>query len=57
MSPKDLNAVSAKSCRVIESLVPRLQWIQSYVTDHKLFCVYIAPNPEMIRGNRDGRDR
>jgi hypothetical protein len=49
MSPKDLNAVSAKSCRVIESLGPRIQWIQSYVTDHKLFCVYIAPNPEMIR--------
>ena len=49
MSPKELNAVSAKSCRVLDSLGPKIQWIQSYVTDDKLYCIYIAPNPELIR--------
>jgi hypothetical protein len=49
MSPKELNAVSAKSCRVLQSLGPEIQWMQSYVTDDKLFCTYIAPNAEMIR--------
>lgn len=49
MSPKELNAISAKSCRVLENLGPQIQWQQSYVTDEKLFCVYIAPNPELIR--------
>ncbi len=49
MSPKELNAVSAKSCRVLQSLGPLVQWIQSYVTDEKLFCVYLAPGPELIR--------
>jgi hypothetical protein len=49
MSPKELNAISAKSCRVLENLGPQIQWQQSYVTDEKMFCVYIAPNPELIR--------
>lgn len=49
MSPKELNAVSAKSCRVLQSLGPEIQWMQSYVTDDKLFCTYIAPHAEMIR--------
>ncbi|HMP81159.1 MAG TPA: DUF4242 domain-containing protein [Verrucomicrobiota bacterium] len=49
MSPTELNAVSAKSCRVLQSLGPQIQWQQSYVTDDKLFCVYIAPGAELIR--------
>lgn len=49
LSPKELNALAAKSCRVLENLGPQIQWQQSYVTDEKLFCVYIAPNPELIR--------
>jgi len=49
MGPKELNAVAVKSCNVLMSLGPRIQWVQSYVTDEKIFCVYIAPNPELIR--------
>ncbi len=43
--------LAAKSCHVLESLGPRIQWLQSYVTDDKLFCVYIAPDPELIRAH------
>ena len=40
---------SAKSCSVLNSLGRQIQWVQSYVTDDKLYCVYIAPNAEMVR--------
>jgi len=49
MSPKELHDGSEKSCRVLKDLGPQIQWIQSHVTDNKLFCVYIAPSPELIR--------
>lgn len=49
MSPTELRDASAKSCRVLKELGPQIQWIQSYVTPDKLFCVYISPGPEMIR--------
>jgi uncharacterized protein DUF4242 len=49
MSPEQLQAVSKKSCSVLRNLGPQIQWIESYVTDNKLYCVYIAPNEEMIR--------
>lgn len=49
MSPAELRDASGKSCRVLNELGPQIQWIQSYVTDNKLFCVYIAPNPELVR--------
>jgi hypothetical protein len=49
LSPQELKAASAKSCDVLRNLGPQIQWLQSYVTDEKLFCIYIAPNPEMIR--------
>lgn len=49
LSPKELRDASGKSCRVLNELGPTIQWVQSYVTDDKLFCVYIAPNPELIR--------
>jgi Protein of unknown function (DUF4242) len=42
-------AISQKSCSVVESLGPRIQWLHSYVTPDKIYCVYIAPNEEMIR--------
>jgi cell division inhibitor SulA len=44
-----LKAVSQTSCGVLRNLGPQIQWLQSYVTDDKIFCVYIAPNEEMIR--------
>jgi hypothetical protein len=49
MSPEQLQAVSQKSCSVLRNLRPEIQWIESYVTDNKLYCVYIAPNEETIR--------
>ena len=49
MSPQELQAVSQKSCSVLQNLGPQIQWLQSYVTSDKIYCVYIAPNEDMIR--------
>lgn len=49
MSAQQLQAVSETSCGVLRSLGPQIQWLQSYVTDDKIFCVYIAPNEEVVR--------
>lgn len=49
MSTDDLKALSLRSCNALNELGPRIQWIQSYVTDNKIYCVYIAPNEELIR--------
>jgi hypothetical protein len=46
--PQDLQAISQKSCSVLNELGPKIQWVQSYVTDNKIYCVYIAPNKEMV---------
>jgi len=48
-SPEQLQAISQKSCGVLSNLGPSIQWLQSYVTDNKIYCVYIAPNEEMVR--------
>ena len=49
LTPPELKAVSQTSCGVLKALGPEIQWVQSYVTDDKIYCVYIAPNPEVIR--------
>ncbi|HEY0319733.1 MAG TPA: DUF4242 domain-containing protein [Pyrinomonadaceae bacterium] len=49
LSAEELQGASQKSCSVLKNLGPQIQWVQSYVTDDKLYCVYIAPNEEMIR--------
>ena len=49
LSPQDLHAISQKSCGVLQGLGPQIQWVQSYVTDDKITCIYIAPNEEMVR--------
>ena len=49
LSPEQLKAVSQTSCGVLREMGPQIQWLQSYVTDDKIYCVYIAPNEEMIR--------
>ena len=49
LSPEELRGISQKSCDVLESLGPQIQWVQSYVTDDKVYCVYIAPNEEVVR--------
>jgi hypothetical protein len=49
LSAEELQAVSQKSCGVLKQMGPQIQWVESYVTDDKIYCVYIAPNEEMIR--------
>ena len=49
LSPDDLQGVAQKSCGVLRDLGPEIQWVESYVTDDKITCVYIAPNEEMVR--------
>ena len=46
--PQDLQAISRKSCGVLKGIGPQIQWVQSYVTDDKIYCVYIAPTKEMV---------
>jgi cell division inhibitor SulA len=49
LSAEELQAISQKSCSVLRELGPSIQWVQSYVTGDKVYCVYIAPNEELIR--------
>ena len=49
LTEAELTAVSAKSVEVLATMAPRAQWLQSYVTDDKLFCVYVADDPEAVR--------
>lgn len=49
LSGDELKAISQKSCGVLQNLGPQIQWVQSFVTGDKIYCVYIAPNAEMVR--------
>ncbi len=49
LSAPELQGISQKSCDVLIEMGPQIQWIHSYVTDDKVYCVYIAPNEEMVR--------
>jgi len=49
LSAADLKAISNTSCRVLEQMGPHIQWVHSYVAENKIYCVYIAPNEEMVR--------
>jgi Protein of unknown function (DUF4242) len=51
LKAEELKAISQKSCDVLQKLGPQIQWVQSYVTDDKVYCVYIAPNEELIRAH------
>ena len=53
LSTQELQAISQKSCGVLQNLGPQIQWVQSYVTDDKVYCVYIAPNKEMVQEHAD----
>lgn len=48
-SAEQLRAISQTSCNVLNKMGPQIQWVNSYVTDNKIYCVYIAPNEEMVR--------
>ena len=49
LTAADLHGISLKSCSVLKQLGPEIQWIESYVTDDKVYCIYRAPNEAMIR--------
>ncbi len=49
LSAEELQGVSQTSCNVLNQLGTQIQWLQSYVTNDKIYCVYIAPNEEMVR--------
>lgn len=49
LTPEQLHAISQKSCGVLKSMGPQIQWLQSYVTDDKIYCIYIAPDEETVR--------
>jgi hypothetical protein len=49
LSSGELQAISQKSCEVLKQMGPQIQWVHSYVTDDKIYCVYIAPNEAMLR--------
>jgi len=49
LSAQDLRAISQRSCSVLNEMGPQIQWVQSYVTGDKIYCVYLAPNEAMVR--------
>jgi len=49
LSPQELHGISQKSCNAIRGIGPKIQWLHSYVTDDRIYCVYIAPDEETIR--------
>ena len=49
LTPADLKGISQKSCSVLKGLGPQIQWIHSYVTDDKIYCVYLAPDEAAVR--------
>lgn len=49
LSGDQLQQISQKSCGVLRGMGPQIQWVQSYVTDDKVYCVYIAPDEKSVR--------
>lgn len=49
LTAEQLNGISQKSCSVLKALGPQIQWVESYVTDDKIYCVYIAPDEALVR--------
>ncbi|WP_293007022.1 DUF4242 domain-containing protein [Nitrosomonas sp.] len=53
LTPQDLQAISQKSCGVLSNMGPRVQWLESYVTDDKVYCIYIAPDEAAVRAHAE----
>ncbi|MGD0508479.1 MAG: DUF4242 domain-containing protein [Terriglobales bacterium] len=49
LSSEQLQAISQKSCGILREMGPEIQWVQSYVTDDKIHCVYVAPDEDAVR--------
>jgi hypothetical protein len=48
---QELQAISQKSCSVLQSMGPQIQWVESYVTDDRIYCVYVAPDEAAVRAH------
>ena len=49
LSPQELKAIAKKSCDVLNNMGPQIQWLESFVTGDKVYCVYVAPNENIVR--------
>ncbi len=49
LNANEIQGIAQKSCGVLRNLGPQIQWVESYVTDNKIYCIYISPNEQMIR--------
>ena len=49
LSGEQLQAISQKSCAVLNGMGPKIQWVESFVTDNKIYCVYVAPDEATVR--------
>lgn len=49
LSSEQLHAISQKSCGILREMGPQIQWVESFVTDHKIYCVYVAPDEHAVR--------
>lgn len=53
LTSADLHGISQKSCAVLHEMGPQIQWLESYVTNNKVYCIYIAPDEESVRKHAD----
>lgn len=53
LTAQDLQGISQKSCGVLNDMGPKIQWVESYVTDDKIYCVYIAPDEATVRAHAE----
>lgn len=56
LSKLELQGISQKSCSILNEMGPTIQWLESYVTDEKVYCVYLAPNVEAVREHAEKGD-
>ncbi|MFZ2169619.1 MAG: DUF4242 domain-containing protein [Methylococcaceae bacterium] len=53
LTTADLHGISQKSCSILSDMGPKIQWVESYVTDDKVYCVYIAPDEATIKAHAE----
>ena len=53
LTAQDLQGISQKSCGILNDMGPQIQWVESYVTDDKVYCVYIAPDEATIKAHAE----
>jgi hypothetical protein len=53
LTTQDLQGISQKSCGILNDMGPKIQWVESYVTDDKIYCVYIAPDEATVRAHAE----